>query len=282
MKNNLFKGRTLVIATKHNKETVIAPLFEKDLQVRCMVPEDFDTDVFGTFSGEVERKNDPYFTAKQKCLSAMELTGRDLGIASEGSFGPHPSLFFIPADEEVLFFIDKKNKIEIVVSEISTETNFQQKAIEKEEELIKFAEQANFPSHGLILKKEVNNSVSIIKGIELWDDLLRIFNEWKPRHPIITVETDMRARFNPTRMTVIESAAKKLLNKINSCCPVCEFPGFGITVTKNGLPCEYCNYPTRSILSYIFQCKNCCFIKEEKYPNGKQKEEQMYCDICNP
>lgn len=35
---------------------------------------------------------------------------RKLGIASEGSFGPHPSMFFISADDEFLIYMDKKQQ----------------------------------------------------------------------------------------------------------------------------------------------------------------------------
>jgi hypothetical protein len=90
----MFKGRSLVIATKHEKEKVITPLLEEALGVVCFIPEGFDTDTLGTFTGEIERKLDPISTARQKCLMAMKVSNCDLGIASEGSFGPHPSLFF--------------------------------------------------------------------------------------------------------------------------------------------------------------------------------------------
>ena len=52
----LFEGRKVVIATKHKKELVIAPLLEKNLGVTCFVPDDFDSDALGTFSGEIKRK----------------------------------------------------------------------------------------------------------------------------------------------------------------------------------------------------------------------------------
>jgi hypothetical protein len=58
----MFKGRSLVIATK--KEKVIAPLLEEALGIVCFVPEDFDTDTLGTFTGEIERKLDPISTAR--------------------------------------------------------------------------------------------------------------------------------------------------------------------------------------------------------------------------
>jgi hypothetical protein len=62
----MFKGRSLLIATKHKKEEVIAPIFERELGVKCFVSADFDTDELGTFSGEIERKFDPITTARKK------------------------------------------------------------------------------------------------------------------------------------------------------------------------------------------------------------------------
>jgi hypothetical protein len=92
----------------------------------------------------------------------------------------------------------------------------------------------------------------------------------------------MRAMHNPTRMNVIEAAAFKLANKINSLCPECQMPGFGITEAKSGLPCKACNYQTSSIISHVYTCKKCSFIHEKKHPNGKLTEDPMYCDVCNP
>ena len=85
---------------------MIAPILEKELGVNCFVDETFDTDALGTFTGEVERELDPISTAREKCLRAMKINNCDLGIASEGSFGPHPSMFFVNADDEFLIFID--------------------------------------------------------------------------------------------------------------------------------------------------------------------------------
>jgi hypothetical protein len=47
MQNNkiMFKGRKLLIATKHEKEKVIAPILEKELGVSCFVINDFDVDI---------------------------------------------------------------------------------------------------------------------------------------------------------------------------------------------------------------------------------------------
>jgi hypothetical protein len=278
----MFEGRHLIIATKHKKEKVIAPILEKELGVKCFIVSNLDTDKLGTFTGEVERKSDPITTAKIKCLMAMELNHYDLAIASEGSFGPHPTLPFISADDELLLFMDKKNNLEIVVREISTETNFNASEIKTELELSDFASIANFPSHGLILRKSKADYSNIVKGITNLDQLKSVFSHFISDVGKVYIETDMRAMYNPTRMKVIVRATKKLIEKINSRCPVCQMPGFGITEAKHGLPCSVCRFPTISILSFIFSCQKCSFIKEEKYPHGKQTENPMYCDICNP
>jgi hypothetical protein len=278
----MFKGRDLVIATKHGKERVIAPIVEKELGVKCFVSLDLDTDLLGTFTGEIKRKDDPITSARNKCFMAMELTNCDLAIASEGSFGPHPTLFFIPADDEILVLIDKKNGLEIIVRELNTETNFNGSDIKTEEELLAFAANANFPSHGLILRKSKDEYGDIVKGINSVEQLSKVFIKLMNDFGTAFVETDMRAMYNPTRMKIIESATQKLIKKINTLCPVCNMPGFGITDAKEGLPCEICNFPTRSTLSYLYTCQKCNYTKEEKYPKGKKIEDPMYCDYCNP
>jgi hypothetical protein len=278
----MFSNRKLLIATKHEKEKVIAPILEKELGVKCFVPENFDTDLLGSFTGEIERKDDPITTARKKCLLAMEQNNCDLAIASEGSFGPHPSIFFIHADDEILIFIDKKNNLEIVERELSTETNFNGEEIKSVKLLHEFANQIKFPSHGLIIRKAKNDFTEIVKGITDSEKLDNTFQHFISTYGVAYVETDMRAMYNPTRMKVIEKATNKLAYKIHSCCPQCQTPGFGITSKKEGLLCMQCNIPTHSTLSYIYTCQKCDFTKEQMYPNQKTTEDPMYCDVCNP
>jgi hypothetical protein len=278
----MFEKRTLLIATQHEKEKVIAPILEKELGVKCVVPPNLDTDKLGTFSGEIEREDDPITTARKKCNLAMDFFECDIAVASEGSFGPHPTLFFVPANEELLILLDRKNDLEIMVRTLSTDTNFNGAAIKSIQELSDFATASLFPSHGLILRKHKADFSEVKKGITNWETLLGAFEHFTSTNGQAYVETDMRAMYNPTRMKVIEKAAQNLVQKINSYCPQCSTPGFGVTSAKQGLPCEICNFPTRSTLTYSYTCQKCCFCKEEKYPNGQTKEEAMYCDRCNP
>ena len=279
---SMFENRTLLIATKHRKEEVISPIFENYLGVKCIVPADFDSDILGTFSGEIERKDNPLETARKKCLLALENSGYDLAIASEGSFGPHPSAYFIAADEEILYFMDIKNELEIFARTISTETNFQAADIKSENELKRFAEKVKFPSHAIIMRNGKNANDDLVKGITRHEDLYRNFNHFISKYGKAYVETDMRAMYNPGRMKVIEKTALDLCHKIQNKCPECTAPGYSIKDFREGLPCELCMYPTKSILAVIYTCHKCHFREEKYYPNGKNYEDPAYCNYCNP
>ncbi len=278
----IFNSRKLIIATKHKKEAVIAPILEDKLGVRCFVDDEFDTDAFGTFSGEIEREKDPLETIRMKCLVAMEKNNCDLAVASEGSFGPHPSLFFANADDELIMLIDKKNNLEIVVREISLETNFNAKLIRNKSELLDFTKTVLFPSHALIIKKDQHDVSFIRKGIKDETLLMEYFEYCIKNFGQAYIETDMRAMHNPTRMKVIQAAMNKLIQNIQSTCPQCCAPGFVVKDVISGLPCELCNFPTNSTLFHNFICSTCGFQEKNKYPHGKEFEDPMYCNRCNP
>ena len=278
----MFEGRRLVIATKHGKEEVLAPILARELGVHCITLPTFDSDLFGTFSGEVERLDDAMLTARLKCEKAMEMAQCDLAISSEGSFGSHPSFYFLPADDEVILLVDKKQDASFSARELSIDTNFNGAEITTFEELTDFANRSKFPSHGLILRKSKSSGENIIKGITDWPDLKESFDLLIKGSSSLFVETDMRAMHNPSRMKVIALAAERLVATLKSTCPSCHFPGFSIVKMKEGLPCELCHFPTRSIISHIYTCQKCLETKEILYPNQKMAEDPAFCDYCNP
>ncbi|NEQ20607.1 MAG: hypothetical protein F6K28_15485, partial [Microcoleus sp. SIO2G3] len=94
-KHPLFGDRMGVLATMHKKERVIVPLLEQELGIKVVVPENLDTDTFGTFTREIKRPGDQLQAAKLKAQKALELTGETLAFASEGTFAPHPAFPYI-------------------------------------------------------------------------------------------------------------------------------------------------------------------------------------------
>lgn len=277
-----FQGRKVVIATKHQKESVIGPALKKAFGLEYIISECLDTDVLGTFSGEIERSKSPLETARQKCNMGMDICGVDLAISSEGSFGPHPEFFFVPAAEEIMVLKDRKNDLEISAKMLTQETNYASLSVTPETNLDAFLSHARFPSHGLILKKSMHEHVPVDKGIHEEYLLKTRINEYLNSFGSCYVETDMRAMHNPTRMKAIAELTERLILKINQCCPLCDSPGFDITDANRGLPCSLCAMPTRSIKNFIYTCKKCHYTQLESNPENKKEEDPLFCDFCNP
>jgi hypothetical protein len=284
MEQRLFNNRSAVLITMHKKEEVIFPLL-KPLGMALSVFNSIDTDQFGSFTRDVPRKGSQLEAAQLKAKKALEISGADIAISSEGSFGPHPQLFFVPANIELILFTDPLHKIEVAGWEISTDTNFNQAEVTSVKEALQFSTTCGFPSHGIIVRPNQGDRDSILfKGITteglLDKAVMRCINASKDGKALI--ETDMRAMYNPTRMRVIEKAGINLLRKLQSVCPVCSLPGFEVTEWLKGLPCENCFRPTKHVLKDIYTCKKCSYRNEMEYPGGKMYCEAQFCDFCNP
>lgn len=279
----MFSGRKLLIATMHGKEKVLAPVLETHLGVRCYLPSgEFNSDHFGTFTGEVERRNDPVTTLRQKCLNAMAVCESDLAVATEGSFGPHPDIPFTGANDELIILIDQKNNLEITARELSVNTNYSKAAINSSKDLRDFAVKIGFPEHRLILSYGDEVTRVFIKDINSPLQLFRTYRSIAEKQRCVRAETDMRAMHNPTRMSVIKKAGEKLIENIKSECPSCARPGYCATRFKTGLPCLFCSAPTRSIKSIEYACIGCGHSETREYPDSRTEEDPMYCDRCNP
>jgi hypothetical protein len=282
--NELFGNRTAVLATMHGKEQVIAPILEEQLGIHVVVPANFNTDHFGTFTGEIERTGTQIEAARLKAQRSLELTGERLAIASEGSFGPHPSSPFIASNLEIVLLLDTRHDIEIVGTALSMETNHSHKTVRTLKEAKDFASKIGFPQHGLIVSATQKSSPQdlIFKGIVSEASLKEALQTVFGQSPTALIQTDMRAMHNPTRLKVIAEATRDLVAKVGSFCPQCGWPGFGVTKRRIGLPCEWCLAPTELVLAVVSECKKCSHRIEQKYPEGKEFADPGRCLFCNP
>ena len=281
----LFSNRVGILATMHQKERVMAPILERELNLKVLLPDNFDTDKFGTFTREIARAGNQLEAARLKAEAAIALTGETIAVASEGTFGPHPFLPGLSLNREIVIFLDKKHDIEIIGQEISLETNFNHKTVKNIEEAYQFSQKIGFPDHGLVVMVQPSEeSPKIIKGITTEDQLLEAVTFALNQSPegSVHIETDMRAHYNPTRMKNIEKATWDLIQTINQLCPNCSWPGFEIIEKKKGLPCSLCYSPTQLTLSVIYQCKKCGFSKEKFFPQGMETADPAQCAYCNP
>lgn len=282
MQKDYFKGRILVLATKHEKEKVMTQILEKELGVKVIVPSDFDTDRFGTFSGEIKRAGDQLEAARHKALAGMEHCNIDLGVSSEGSFGSHPSYPFVSSNLELVLLVDRKNNIEIRGHYRSQETNNSGQYVTTIQEAKVFAKNCGFPEHGIILKNSKSGD-KLYKGIRTFEELEKCFYILQENlSQKIFIEADLRAHMNPTRMKNIQLATHDLVKNTKNICIKCGCPGFAIVAIEKGLPCSCCGFPTDLVTFSIYGCQKCNHKQSFPRADGLKNADPGQCNYCNP
>ncbi|MEI7599399.1 MAG: DUF6671 family protein [Aestuariivirga sp.] len=270
-----YHGLIAALATQHGKEKAITPPLAAMTGLAVTVPQGIDTDALGTFTGETPRLASMRETLRTKAQLGMEATGLPIGIASEGSFGPHPFVPFLAGGVEMIVFIDHTRGIEVVEQAVSENTNFASLWITQCADVDGFLARIGFPEHAVVLR----SSDHIIKGInsrgEL-DHLLRHCGEGA------RIETDMRAHLNPTRMTEIGKLAEKLASRIATPCPACSTPAFGTLRHEAGLRCEDCGAPTQLVRSIVKGCALCRHEEHLPRTDGRTFATAAECPECNP
>ncbi len=280
-----YQGRTAVLATKHQKEKVVAGPLQEGAGIVLHVPPDLDTDSLGTFTGEVERLGTPRSVAIKKARMGMAASGLRLGLANEGSFGPHPTWPMAAADHELLVFLDDDEGLEIVEWWLSAETNFSHAAVHPGDEIRDFLDRVQFPSHGLIVRP---NS-GLQEGF-LWKGIVTqaMLEEAVARAAAASadglahVESDMRAHVNPSRQKVLHHLAERLASRLASQCPRCRTVGWGLVDVVRGLPCERCGHGTELIAAEVFGCVRCDYRESAPPRSGVRVAPAADCDWCNP
>lgn len=278
----VYQDKQVILATKHQKEAVIRPPFELELGCSIRVPTEYDTDKFGTFTGEIPRKLPAYETLIKKATEAAQQFGYRYAIASEGCFGPHPSFYFAPGDIEMMAFIDFDNDIIVAEMEVSTETNYGHIDITAQDGYDDFLEKVHFPSHGLIVRSMTGNNTYLKKGILRHKQLKTALQKAFQHSDTVRIETDMRAMMNPLRMGIIKTLAQKLVKRIQHHCPQCDTPGFGNISTDGNLACESCSTPTALYQRKILNCLKCDFKVYQARDDGLEFSAPENCPYCNP
>lgn len=285
MANSLdfFAGRAAVLATMHRKEQAIAPVLETRLGVSVIVPSGFNTDAFGTFTNDIKRPADQLTTARLKAEAALHCTGETLAVASEGSFGPHPQLPFIPCDRELVLLCDRQHQLEIIGEAVSTDTNYRSQTVQSIQAALAFAKAAGFPSHAVVVKDPATDTV-VGKGITIAADLMAAVEQVLDQSPQreARLETDMRALCNPTRMQVIAQATEALVKAVAQVCPTCNYPGFTVAKRFPGRPCSQCGTPTLLTLSVLYECQHCQFQQSSPEAGAPPAADPSQCPYCNP
>jgi hypothetical protein len=250
----LFGGQSFVIATMHSKERAIAPVVQQAWGVgEIIVPTGLDTDRFGTFTREIARTGTQQEAALAKARAAIALTGCPIALANEGSFGPHPTVPWLPGNLEVVVLVDSRHDLILWGQAWSTDTNFAHRTVDSWEAARAFATEIGFPAHGLVVR--VGETI-VAKGLVDEPSLHQAYEQAMTRSATagVTLETDMRAMVNPRRMAVIAQAAQDLVTRGARECPGCHWPGFVETGTRGHAPCEACSFPTPLPIERVLHC----------------------------
>jgi len=277
-----FAGQEVIFATKHEKEKILSPLLRAiELSI---VSAEIDSDLLGTFSGEVERKGSIRETLRGKIdLARKTFPNERLLLASEGSFGPHPFLGFVQSDLESLLLYDSHSDAEIYVDSISTKVVHDERELGPRDDFRSYLKQIKFPSHAVIVRPS-DSFTPVFKGLhnehKVAQAMIDCFSASKTGRVILA--TDLRAHHNPTRQKIIYEAGKKLLEALRSFCPECRYPGFAITKGIPGLPCQECGEPSRLSKEVLLQCPSCKFEKLNPRPDGVKSVGPSQCGHCNP
>lgn len=288
----LYQGQPVALATRHGKEQVLRRPFRSGLGIELVLAHGFDTDSLGSFSGERPRPADALTTCRLKAEAGMEACGLPLGLASEGSYGPHPTIPLLPLGLECLTFIDRPRRLVISERLLSPRVCCSERLLGGEEDPGPWLERVGFPAQGVIvLPHQPPGSGpasppagTISKGIHSLEELERARRRASScaEGGRVLLQTDLRAHHNPSRMAAIRRLAFRLVRRIRTPCPACQAPGWGLVETTPGLPCAWCGQPTALVQSEIHGCASCDHRLSRPRSDGLLRADPGHCLHCNP
>jgi len=282
-----YSDATIAFATKHKKDELVKDLFKKGLGIDIVLSE-IDTDQFGTFSGEIERKFSPLDTAIAKARAAVEAGGFTLGLASEGTIGNDPLIPLMISDIEVMVLFDKTRDLVISESYRSFDICALTKVVEiggdLRSNLQDYLEAISFPEQRLIAKPNSSNDKKlVIKGIDTFEMLISAITELAELSldKKVLLEPDFRAHFSPSRQQNIRKVSELLIDRMQRFCARCGLPGFGRLSFVRGLNCKECGtLNPDAIKSELLGCISCDYLEPGK--TIKDSLEPANCINCNP
>ena len=276
-----YRGQRLSLLTQHGKERVMSALISDALGASVELATGFDTDTLGTFTRDIARQGDQLEAARAKAEKGKGLLGLDVGIASEGSFGPDP-WGFLTRNLEIVILVDRIRGIEII-GQARGYAHHVHQHVSTLEGLEALANRALFPQHGLVLRPDSENDPRVRKGFADWQSLRVAFDETlaQSRSSKVFAESDFRAHMNPTRMNMIRLATANLVERIQSECPRCGMPGFWRTELIGGLPCRVCASPTDEPRAERWACVAADHSEIRDVSLGRSADPAR-CGICNP
>jgi hypothetical protein len=271
------------LGTMHGKAAAIAPPLAR-LGITLVVPEGLDTDRLGTFTAETPRTGTMEDAARGKARAAIAATGLPVGIASEGAYGPHPFIPFLPIGREVLLWYNQETGHEVIERLIDEAPCYDHATVCSANEATAFLTSIGFPRTAVIVAPTGPGAPSLAKGLQdrdAVDDAIARAAHLSAQAGAF-LQTDMRAHLNPRRMETIGRLAERLAARLATACPNCAAPGWGLLRVETGLPCAWCDGPTLLVKAEIHGCTLCGQQDVHPRVNGPSVADPGQCPTCNP
>lgn len=275
-----YEGKTAYIVTKHAKAELIGPVLFEKLGIKLVTVE-ADTDRFGTFSGEIERRRSQLQTALDKARLAKDLMNASLCIASEGTIGPDPTFPVLNSNIETIVFRDYTNDFLIHQTLVSREIYSFRTRLKSEGEVDEVINQLRLEDQAMIVKSSHEKIEFVQKGLKSIDDIRAAVAHAVSISGEAILEPDFRAMHSASRRENIRKCAILLAEKISSTCPSCNRPGWSGSQGSEAKACVSCGGKRTTVpLGVKFRCDGCNHIEDRNDVNSFCAAQ--YCLDCNP
>lgn len=314
------RGAPAGVATRHAKTAVLDEILGGPGGLRLhTVP--VDTDVFGTFAGDRPRPDTPQRVVVAKAWTGAREGGYDVGLASEGSFGPDPSLPLVTVQHELVGLVQRSSGLVVVGRAAAPAPWVVALHIAPEESVRRAARRVSAATaaaghHPLLVRPDPietrtgepgtggpgvsearldQTGRGITRAVVGERQLVRAITHARRHSPQgqVLVSSDLRAHVCAPRLVVIRRAAADLAARLARRCHRCGSPGVGRARVERGRPCRCCGTPTDEVVAVVDQCPACAAEtrRAASRPGGAdcpppevapRDGDPAWCPRCNP
>ena len=219
----LADGLPVLIATMHGKEAVLGPQLA-ELGFQVLLPLDYDTDLLGTFSGDVRRPGTAIEAALEKARRACIATGVPRAISSEGSYRPCQTQFPGARNAEILAFVDMESGHEVVEVMTDLPTTFVKGRVPADfssPQVQALLSSMGWPdARAMVVPEDPGHGVVmpewVFKGLADAPSMIEAMRVCAAHSSDgqVHLESDLRAHMNPSRMASVASVGERLAQRL--------------------------------------------------------------------
>lgn len=212
------------------------------------------------------------------------MTDNPVGIASEGSIGPHPSSPFITVDVELVVLVDDEHDLIVRAAATGTDTMAATWVLRTGDDIADIPGRFDLPLHAVIVRPNEGPPRPVFKGLRHAADIDAAVTGCADASADqrARLETNLRAHQCPSRRPVIHLAATLLAARLAARCPRCESAGWVPVDIVTGIPCDWCGDLVDEVRAEIDGCLACSHRFERPLVSADATADPGRCQGCNP